>query len=115
MSANKQSLAILKSIKKTYSPTEKRKKYINFVSFIIGFVVFFSIIYYILSKTENDFHTDGNKFENYIDAIYFSSISTFTIGYGDFSPTKWYTKLVVIIQVILFWSTVLYFSITVVE
>lgn len=37
----------------------------------------------------------------YFDCLYFSTITISTVGYGDISPNQWYSKLTVIIQVVL--------------
>ena len=108
-------LKILKSMKKRYSSGEKFKKYVKFVSAIVIYVIIFACIYYGISESDNDFFQEGNKFGNFLDAIYYSTMSTFTVGFGDYSPKEWYSRLVTITQVILFWSIVLYFTITVVE
>ncbi len=36
--------------------------------------------------------------KNPLDAFYFSTVTMATIGYGDYSPTRWFGKLLVILQ-----------------
>ena len=34
-----------------------------------------------------------------MSAVYFSAVTIATVGYGDFQPTKWYSKLVVMMEI----------------
>ncbi len=51
-----------------------------------------------------------NVFDVYIDCLYFSIVSIATVGYGDISPTLWYTKLFTALEVII-GSSILVFAI----
>ena len=42
-----------------------------------------------------------NAFLSYVDCFHYSCVSITTLGYGDMLPTKWYTKLLTDIEVIL--------------
>ena len=43
----------------------------------------------------------GNLFQAIIDCIHFSIVTLSTVGYGDIYPIKWYSKLVVDVEILL--------------
>ena len=71
----------------------KKHKYL--LSILITVFVF-SIIYFILGKNNfNGINTNNNYFTNY---LYFSFITTSSIGYGDITPKTLLAKFFVILQ-----------------
>jgi len=65
--------------------------------FILTFI--FSFIYKFINVIQNDAFSQDLS---YIDSLYFSSITNFTIGYGDILPQTKLAKFAVISQAILF-------------
>lgn len=41
-----------------------------------------------------------NRFDVYVDCLYFSTITITTVGFGDISPSLWYSKVTVALEVI---------------
>ena len=58
-------------------------------------VIGFSIIYYILGN--NNFY---NMNDSYLDHIYFSLVTSTTVGYGDIVPRTNLAKFIVMCQLI---------------
>ena len=97
--------------RRDFSLGTKLQKYIVFIIFALILVFSFGAGY-------NKLHEDGTDFNNFTywgDGYYFSIVTMFTVGIGDFAPTSPEGKAAVSIQIVLFWSLVLLFSITVVE
>ena len=67
-----------------------------------GLIIFFSIINFIISQINPKAFSSEKKF-TIIDAIYFSTITHFTIGYGDYYPTNELTKILTLLHVIMAW------------
>ena len=68
--------------------------------FNIALIFIFTIIYKILDIIDSD---SFSKRLSVYDSFYFSSISTFTIGYGDITPKSKIAKLAVILNTMIFW------------
>lgn len=58
-------------------------------------IIIFSIIYYFLG--ENNFYNMNNS---YLDSIYFSLVTSTTVGYGDIVPRTDLAKFVVMCQLV---------------
>lgn len=58
-------------------------------------IIIFSIIYYFLG--ENNFYNMNNS---YLDNIYFSLVTSTTVGYGDITPRTDLAKFVVMCQLV---------------
>jgi len=68
--------------------------------FNILLIGIFSIVYKIIDvNNKNAFSKRLNGF----DPIYFSSINSFTLGYGDILPQSNVAKIAVIIHSLMFW------------
>ena len=80
--------------------------YIIFFYAIIYFICFtyfkdgFNITNNSLVDKSND-KNKNNYSNNIINSIYYSFVTQSTIGYGDIYPIKWWSKLIVITQIIL--------------
>jgi voltage-gated potassium channel len=98
-----------------FSIRQKRYSYFVFVIFVLILMITFSGIYTLLHNSETDFYQEGNNFNNFGDSVYYSCITMFTIGFGDYSPQTSVGRLLTCAQVLFFWGTVLYFTITVTE
>jgi voltage-gated potassium channel len=69
-------------------------------------IVSFASMYFLLSS--NDIHSIAiSGIKDAIDALYYSGVTVTTLGYGDFSPTQWYTRLLSIYQVLCGFSLLL--------
>lgn len=78
-------------IKKILSSTIKF--YIPFASI---FILIFSVIYYYWGGLA--FIHDYKEDISFIDAFYFSTVTFFTLGFGDIRPITSFTKIMVIVQ-----------------
>ena len=70
------------------------------VLFNIILIVFFAIVYRLNSIY------DKNAFSaplNFSDSLYLSSMTNFTLGYGDILPKSALAKTLAVIQLFLFW------------
>jgi ABC-type phosphate transport system permease subunit len=98
-----------------FSIRQKRYSYFVFVFFVLIIMITFSVMYILLHNSETDFYQEGNNFNNFGDSVYYSFITMFTIGFGHYSPQTSFCRLLTCAQVLFFWGTVLYFTITVTE
>jgi hypothetical protein len=68
-------------------------------------VVVFAVIYWLISNlikfTDDKHNEDKKKFKNIGDALYFSIVNHFTVGFGDISPISLIYRIVVCLQIIL--------------
>ena len=65
-------------------------------------IVIFAAINFFLSKADKKAFSSNKEFTP-LDALYFSTITHFTIGYGDYYPTSPIAKRLTIAHVILAW------------
>ena len=63
-------------------------------------IFIFSNIYYITAKKYGS-KEDKENFTNYSDSLYYTTITHFTVGFGDISPKSKILKYLTMIQVIL--------------
>lgn len=77
---------------------------IFFLVLLLLLVIFlFGCIYHYFNDQKTNylmFFSNGNHVDNFFDAIYFSAVTFFAIGYGDIIPQGMF-KIVAIIEVIL--------------
>jgi len=69
--------------------------FINYLEIALNFAV----IYTFYNKNEGFLN---HHFKNNFEAVYFSFVTTSTIGYGDFFPVSVIAQFLVVIQIILF-------------
>ena len=62
----------------------------------IELIINYAVIYFMMPPS----WFGEEKFGNIIDAVYFSGVTITTLGYGDYSPSFWVAKLLVIHQVL---------------
>ena len=81
------------------------KIYANFLLILI-----FSVVYYLIYILQSGKNTDGQFYSpysndtlNYFDALYFSFVVHFTLGFGDIFPVSTISRIAVIIHTTLFW------------
>ncbi|MEC4723413.1 potassium channel family protein [Noviherbaspirillum sp. CPCC 100848] len=67
----------------------------SYLELLVGFGVF----YYILPAWLFKYGESTTQFTNIIQAIYFSGVTITTVGYGDISPTHWFTQFLIVFQV----------------
>ena len=65
-------------------------------------IAIFSVINFFLSKADKKAFFSNKEFTP-LDAVYFTTITHFTIGYGDYYPTSPIAKILTIAHVILTW------------
>jgi hypothetical protein len=73
-------------------------------------VVFGSIYYAMHSAKIDDFGIGEEDDKDLFNFWYFSWITQTTVGYGDYSPKSNWGKLLVCLQIFLFWVWVLVFA-----
>ena len=61
----------------------------------------FSIIYYVTGKIDKNAFSKKNI--TYLESLYFSATTNFTLGFGDFLPVSHVMRFVVILQSIIFY------------
>ena len=86
------------------------KIYINFILIII-----LSFVYYILYLYDNESFIINEELLkrnrgklDYFDFLYFSILNQLTVSYGDLIPLTNIIKLIVSLQILLFWGIALY-------
>lgn len=84
----------------------------SYLSAILLFAGIYSLIYRASSNTFNGVLTSSDRSNEqpdlvhlFISFLYFSCTTMATVGYGDITPSAWYTQIVVLAQMLL---TVLY-------
>lgn len=82
-----------KFIKKFDKPYDK-------IIFNIFLILFYSSIYNFISYLDEKSFSEKLNFQN---SIYFSSITNFTLGYGDILPVSPIAKFLVISHSFIFW------------
>ena len=60
-------------------------------------IIVFSIIYYVTNYILKE---NKKTFVSYLDTIYFTIVTHFSVGYGDITPKNKLHKLLAIIQII---------------
>ena len=86
------------NLKKIYNQNE-------FFSHHLLSILFFSIIYYLISKYENfkgkpRLENNNSDFNNYFDCLFYSFMLQYTIGFVFILPKSTITKLVSMTQVL---------------
>jgi hypothetical protein len=79
---------------------------------IVELILIYGIFYFVLAKAFPIAARMNNEFNGVFDAVYFSTVTGATLGYGDFFPIGWLSKAVVMTEVlfmILFGLTILSF------
>lgn len=69
-------------------------------------IVLFSLNYLFMGKDHFKFINDK---QNYIDYLYFSTITSSTLGYGDIVPFSDAAKIIVMFQIIITYSHIIQF------
>lgn len=70
--------------------------YYLFTQFIV--IMLFSVIYYYTNTLDNQHE---KLFDTYLDCIYFTIVTHFTVGYGDISPKTKLHKILTMMQIII--------------
>ena len=70
----------------------------------VALLLIFIIVYFLIDTMIPSF----NKKMSFLDSVYFAVCTQSTVGFGDIHPVKWYTKILVIVHILLFmWIIVL--------
>jgi hypothetical protein len=72
--------------------------FLNYLQIVISYGVIYAHGNYL-----------NKSFEHWFDAIYFSLITSSTVGYGDYYPVSFSGKLLVCSQIIIFFIVVVMF------
>lgn len=67
---------------------------------LIELILLFGICYYLPGKA--GYHWMNHSFEGVFEAIYFSSVTAGTLGYGDYVPTHWFLRVLAMYEVLFF-------------
>lgn len=92
-----------------HTSSKKRYYFILYTIYILFLIIIFGLVYMYLHNNKIDFKYDD------FDSMYFSCINMFTVGFGEYVPKSKIGRFIVCFQIILFWSSSLYFTISVVE
>jgi voltage-gated potassium channel len=84
---------------KKYNPI--RKQYLNIILLVILFFVY-STINYALGRKNLLYHRHDDI--SYLDAMYFTTVTITSIGYGDITPNTKSAKVVCMLQIMSFWA-----------
>jgi hypothetical protein len=63
-------------------------------------IILFSIIYYFIAPIKGS-KKDQENFQNIEDSIYYTTLTHFTIGYGDIAPESQIMRRLTILQVLI--------------
>lgn len=72
-------------------------------------IIIFAVIYYIIYKFQKKdkqnilYNAYSSKTLNFFDALYFSFVVHFTLGFGDVFPVSTLARIMVMIHTTLFW------------
>ena len=66
----------------------------------IAVILIFSIIYYYVAIYKGT-SKDKKRMNSYFDCFYFTTITHFTVGFGDIAPDAYILKILVVIQVLI--------------
>ena len=85
-----------------YEPKSKARSIVHCFIHAVEFMVGFASVHLILSVISCDPYTDDcavkTAFKSFVDPLYFSSTTLFTVGYGDIAPQNVFGRFVVIVQ-----------------
>ena len=103
-------LTLIKNIRNVFNESRKIMKKEDIVRILIVqnrlffyhilVIVIFSIIYYYVSKLKGTMK-DKEKMNTYMNCFYFTTITHFTIGFGDIVPESNVLRILVMSQVLI--------------
>ena len=69
-----------------------------------AFLLFFALILWVSERDKDPDNDEGgindNFFPGIFEAIYFCIVTCSTVGYGDFAPKKWVTRVIVTVLIV---------------
>ncbi len=74
------------------------------IASLILLIIFFSLIFYNYYSSKNNWNINcvcDNEEVSLTDMLYFSTVTTFTVGYGDISPKDEILKYLVMLKIVL--------------
>lgn len=79
-------------------------------TYVINVIIVFAFLYFCIytfnTASFSGISVANSQYTTYFDFIYFSFITFATIGYGDIYPVSQLAKLIVIVQIILFYIVI---------
>lgn len=73
-----------------------------FILHLISIIIFSTINFMVSKKYGND--EDKENFKNYSDSFYYTTITHFTIGFGDISPRSRTMKMISVLHAFIAFS-----------
>ena len=83
--------------------------FVTIVFLNILLILLFSVSYFLIGQIEGTFKVVKNKM-SYLDAFYFTVVNQTTLGYGDIIPISGTSKIMVIVQEIIFICEVIFLA-----
>ena len=80
-----------------FKKLKKRNFFLPYHLFLI--IVFTTLIYYYVPYSDNEH--DKKSFDSYFSTLYFTTMTHFTIGFGDIAPSGSFLRLISMIHIIL--------------
>ena len=75
----------------------------QFFKYHIGIIITFAFIYMVSAKSVGT-DEDKENFSNFSDSLYYTTITHFTVGFGDISPRSKAMRFLTMVQVVLAFS-----------
>jgi hypothetical protein len=85
------------------------KKIVYKIAGLIFLIIFFSLIFYNYYSSKTNWNINCEDEEvSFTDMLYFSTVTTFTVGYGDITPKNEILKYLVMFKIVLSSIIVIY-------
>jgi len=82
---------------------KKLKKRNFFLPYHLLLIIFFSVVVYFYAPY-SDNEDDKKNFDRFFSTVYFTTVSHFTVGFGDITPKGTFLRLITMIHIILAFS-----------
>ena len=85
---------------------KNKKELLKIILLQFAIILVFSIIYYFAGNN-NFIYVNNSKNLEYLDFLYFSTVTSASTGYGDIIPNTNLARLLVSIQITITYTTIL--------